>query len=278
MRRACLLAIALLASTRAAGLDWRQIAPGLEFARWRIAYYDSASGKGFSRMGEPRVAVLRIAPSRWRFEVLHYSLRGPEARPLTVEEWQDSTRASVVFNAGQYYSDFSYMGLLINGDQEFSLKKHPQWQGLLVAEPTRKGLGKAKVVDLKYEEFQLGRTPYTQIAQSFMLFDHTGKKRVKKGDWVANRTAVAQDRQGRLLVFVSEGGLTLWDFARLLQTSGLNLTKAMSMDGGYESELAVTTNSFNYTTYGQWETNDYGDISLPGIHMPLPAVIAAYPR
>lgn len=278
MRRACLLALVLLASVRAAGLGWRQLAPGLEFARWRISEYDSASGEGYNRMGQPYVAVLRIAPSRWRFEVLHYSLRGPDARPLTVEEWQDSTRASVVFNAGQYYSDFSYMGLLINGDQEFSLKKHPQWQGLFVAEPNRKGLSKARVVDLKYEEFQLSRTPYTQIAQSFMLFDHTGKKRVKQGDWVANRTAVGQDRQGRLLVFVSEGGLTIWDFARLLQTSGLNLVKAMSMDGGYESELAVRTSGFNYTTYGQWETNDYGDISLPGIHMPLPAVIAAYPR
>ncbi len=278
MRRTCLLALALLGMARAANLDWRQLAPGLEFARWRVAYYDSASGRGFCRMGEPRVAVLRIVPSRWRFEVLHYTLRGPDARPLTVEEWQDSTRASVVFNAGQYYSDFSYMGLLINGDQEFSLKQHPQWQGLFVAEPTRKGLGKARVIDLKYEEFQLDSTPYTQIAQSFMLFDHTGKKRVKQGGWVANRTAVAQDRQGRVLIFVSEGGLTIWDFARLLQTSGLNLTKAMSMDGGYESELAVKTNSYNYTTYGQWETNDYGDISLPGIHMPLPAVIAAYPR
>jgi hypothetical protein len=111
-----------------------------------------------------------------------------------------------------------------------------------------------------------------------MLFDHTGKKRVKKGNWVANRTAVAQDRQGRILVFVSEGGFTIWDFARLLQTSGLNLVKAMSMDGGYESELAVRVREFGYVTYGQWETNDYGDISLPGIQMPLPAVIAVYPR
>lgn len=278
MRRACLLAFALLGMAHGANLDWRQLASGLEFARWRVADYDSASGQGFCRMGEPYVAVLRVNPNRWRFEVLHYSLHGPEAKPLTVEEWRDSTLATAVFNAGQYYSDFSYMGLLINGDQEFSMKRHPQWQGLFVAEPTRKGLSKAKVVDLKYEEFKLNTTPYTQIAQSFMLFDHTGKKRVKQGDWVANRTAVAQDRQGRLLIFVTEGGLTIWDFARLLQTSGLSLTKAMSMDGGYESELAVRTNRFDYTTYGQWETNDYGDISLPGIQMPLPAVIALYPR
>ena len=140
-----------------------------------------------------------------------------------------------------------------------------------MAEPKRKGVSRARVIDLKYDQFRLGTTPYAQLAQSFMLFDHTGRKRVKKGNWVANRTAVAEDRKGRILVFVSEGGLTIWDFARLLQSSGLNLVKAMSMDGGYESELAVHTGNFDYVSYGQWETNDYGDLSLP-------ASTCRYPR
>jgi len=259
-------------------LNWRQLSSGLEFARWSIPRYDSASNQGYCRMGEPYVAVLRIEPNLWRFEVLHYSLNGEDAEPLTIEKWQEQTSSSVVFNAGQYYPDLSYMGLLLNGDQEFGARLHPQWQALFVAEPNRKGVSRARVIDLKYDRFRLGATPYTQVAQSFMLFDHIGRKRVKKGNWAANRTAVAEDRKGRILVFVSEAGLTIWDFARLLQNSSLNLVKAMSMDGGYESELAVRLGNFDYVSYGQWETNDYGDISVPGIHMPLPAVIAVHPR
>jgi uncharacterized protein YigE (DUF2233 family) len=278
MRRIVLSAFALVGIAWNAGVTWRQLAPGLEFARWPIPRYDSASGQGYCHLGEPYVAVLRIEPNSWRFEVLHYSLNGDRAEPLTIEKWQEQTSGAIVFNAGQYYPDLSYMGLLRNGDQEFGARLHPQWQALFVAEPSRKGVRHARVIDLKYDQFRLGATPYTRIAQSFMLFDHTGRKRVKKGNWVANRTGVAEDRKGRILVFVTEGGLTLWDFARLLQNSGLNLVKAMSMDGGYESELAVHTRSFDYVSYGQWETNDYGDISLPGIHMPLPAVIALYPR
>ena len=76
-------------------------------------------------MGEPYVAVLRIEPNLWRFEVLHYTLNGEEAEPLTIEKWQEHTSGSIVFNAGQCYPDLSYMGLLLNGDQEFGARLHP---------------------------------------------------------------------------------------------------------------------------------------------------------
>jgi len=227
-------------------------------------------------MGDPFVAALRIDPSRYRFQVYHFTQL--DTAPLTIEEWRNRTRALAVFNAGQYYPDLSYMGLLVSGNQRFGSKLHRQWQGLFLAEPGKNPTHKARILDLKYARFSPDSTPYTQIAQSFMLFDVGGKKRVKKGDWVANRTAVAEDSRGRILIFVSEGALTLWDFAALLQNSKLGLLRAMSMDGGYESELAVGSGRFSYVTYGQWETNDYGDISLPGIHMGLPAVIGVFPR
>jgi uncharacterized protein YigE (DUF2233 family) len=278
MRRALLAAILLTGAAWSAGYPWRQLDPGLEFMRWPVPRFDTATGTGYCRMGEPFIAVLRIDPGLWRFEVLHYTLYGKDAEPLTIREWQEKAYASAVFNAGQYYPDLSYMGLLISGDRKFSSKSHPQWQALFVAEPTRSGMGWARILDLKHDRFRLNSTAYTQIAQSFMLFDQTGRKRVKKGNWVANRTAVAEDRRGRILVFVSEGGFTIWDFARLLQASELNLVKAMSMDGGYESELAVTVRDFSYATFGQWETNDNGDISLPGAEMPLPAVVCVFPR
>lgn len=255
---------------------WQRLEPGLELMRWWIPAYDSTTGGGYCRMGAPFVDVLRIDPNRYRFEVYYYTQL--DTVPLTIEEWQSRTGARAVFNAGQYYPDLSYMGLLVSGKERFGKRLHPLWQGLFVAEPDRNGLPKARIIDLKYSRFSPDSTPYTRIAQSFMLFDGTGKKRVKKSDWVANRTAVAEDDKGRIVVLVSEGGLTLWSFADLLQKSRLNLVKAMSMDGGYESALAVKTDKFSHLVFGQWETNDYGDISLPGIKMGLPAVIAVFRR
>lgn len=57
---------------------------------------------------------------------------------------------------------------------------------------------------------------------------------------------------------------------------GLSFARVEAMDGGYEAELAVP--STKYVTFGQWETNDSGDISMPGVHFPLPAVVAVVPR
>jgi hypothetical protein len=293
---------------------WRKLDKGLEFARWVVPSYDSTKGTGYCRMGSNCIAALRIDPNRYRFETFHYSAWGRHSERseesdrretlhsvvagppfvqgdtvgvqadrvgpdlLTIETWRETTHALVVFNAGQYHPDLTYMGLLVNRDRRFGKKLHPQWQALFVAEPNQKGLRKARILDLKYNRFSPDSTPYTQIAQSFMLFDWTGRKRVKQGDWIANRTVVAEDGQERILVFVSEGGYTLWDFAQLLQSSRLKLVKGMSMDGGYEAELCVKVKDFSYVTYGQWETSDYGDLSLPGIQMAIPAVIGVFRR
>jgi hypothetical protein len=40
--------------------------------------------------------------------------------------------------------------------------------------------------------------------------------------------------------------------ASLLQRSPLQLTQAMSMDGGIESELVVQSGGFRYASFGQW--------------------------
>jgi hypothetical protein len=82
---------------------------------------------------------------------------------------------------------------------------------------------------------------------------------------------VAEDPQGHLVVIVSEGGYTLADFAEMLMKSPLRLTHAMSMDGGLEAELVVSSGAFRYASFGRW-TNEAAT-TTPGALAPLPAVI-----
>src|SRR5262249_37659924 len=113
------------------------------------------------------------------------------------------------------------------------------------------------------------RARWGELAQSFMLFDRGGHSRVRRTDQVANRTAVAEDLRGRIVVATSEGAYTLWDFGRLLAGSSLGLTHAMSMDGGREAELCVRSGSFRYANYARWEEAERGHGAVP-----LPAVVA----
>ena len=246
-------------------LDWRELAPGLEFATMR--------GEPYCRRGSAAIAVLRLDPERVRLRVHHFSEAG--GQPLDVVEWQRRTHAIAVFNAGQFYPDWRYMGLLASGGKWLSRSPHPDYQALLVADRRGRGEG-ARVLDMgdiRSRPQEPESLPWNEVAQSFMLFDATGALRVRRTERFANRTIVGEDHHRRILVVVTEGAYTLADMAYVLQHSKLQLRHAMSMDGGRESELVVVRGAFRYAAFGAWTGEDEHP-SVEDARAPLPAVIA----
>jgi uncharacterized protein YigE (DUF2233 family) len=257
---------AVLATQGARGLQWRFLEPGLDFATLR--------GEPYCRRGSAAIAVLRVHPRRFRLQVRHYSTES-ERRPLDVLEWRRRSDAIAVVNAGQYYPDFSYMGLLVSDGKVVSPKRHPRYQAAFVAEPAR-GQGAARVLDLAADPLDLDEKAWGEVAQSFMLFDRKGELRVRRTDRVANRTILGEDSNGRLLLIVTEGGYRLWELAQMLQRGPLDLTHAMSMDGGAESKLCVRAGEFTYASFGPWD--GAGDSRPAGADVPLPSVITVSRR
>jgi hypothetical protein len=243
-------------------VHWHEIAPGLEFATLR--------GEPYCRRGSAGIAALRLDPERVRLRVHHFKQTGGN-RPFDIVEWQHLTHAVAVFNAGQFYPDYRYMGLLASGGHWLSRDAHPGYLAALVADRQGRG-GGAHVLDLAKQPRHPDSLGWNEVAQSFMLFDTSGALRVRRSDRIANRTVVAEDHHRRILVLVSEGAYTLADFAWVLQHSPLQLTHAMSMDGGRESELVVARGTFRYASFGPWLTDDHpGGIAA---RTPLPAVIS----
>src|SRR5262249_28651071 len=118
------------------GLHWRELAPGLEFAMLR--------GEPYCRRGSAGIAALRLDPQPGRLGVHYFAQAG--GRPLEVVEWQRLTHALAVFNAGQFYPDFRYMGLLASRGTWLSRRPHPGYQAMLVADRRGPGEG-ARVLD-----------------------------------------------------------------------------------------------------------------------------------
>jgi len=264
---ACVAGVVVLARPTTAP-RWRLVAPGLEFTLMR--------GDAICRRGSPEIAVLRIDPARADIRVHHYT-REPEQRPLSIVEWLNATHATAAFNAGQYYPDYRYMGLLVCDGAPVFAKPHPGFRAALAADPVGAGRG-AHVLDLSADSLGAIAGAWREIAQSFMLFDRGGNVRVRQSDQDANRTVVAEDRAGHLLVLTTEGTYTLWEFARWLQDSKLDVAHAMSMDGGLEAELCVHAGRFAYASFGHWNPNGRGSASTEGGRVPLPAVITVTTR
>jgi len=248
---------------------WRPLRPGVEFTLLRA--------DRFCRRGSPDVAVLRIDPVLARISVHHYT-QMPDGAPLSVVDWLSATRAIAVFNAGQYYPDYGYMGVLVSGGRAISPRPHAEFRAALVAEPVGGG-GGAHVLDLAPDSIAMVAQAWREVAQSFMLFDGGGNIRVRHTDQDANRTVVAEDRFGHLLVFTTEGSYTLWDLAQWLKQSRLDLVHAMSMDGGLEAEMCVHSGRFAYASFGHWNPSTNRTTQREGGgRVPLPAVIAVSAR
>lgn len=243
-------------------VHWREVAPGIEFATLR--------GEPYCRRGPAAIATLRVDPERVHLRVHHYSQTAGR-QPLDVVEWQRRTHAVAVFNAGQFYPDYRYMGLLASRGRWLSRSPHPGYQAALVADRYGRGEG-ARVLDLSIAPRHPDSLLWNEVAQSFMLFDSSGALRVRRSERIANRTIVAEDRHHRLLVMVSEGAYTLADLAFVLQHSPLQLTHAMSMDGGREAELVVMRGNFRYASFGAWPAEDEPPLGVADRAL-LPAVI-----
>lgn len=244
------------------GPHWRTLSPGVEFATLR--------GEPYCRRGSAEIAALRLDPAHARLHVMHFTTFGA-AKPLSIVEWQRRTGALAVFNAGQFYPDWSYMGLLVCSGRTISADPHAAFKAALVAAPTH-GAYAIRVLDLEQQALDPASPGWREVAQSFMLFDHSGAVRVRRTDHVSNRTVVIQDRRGRIVVLTTEGGYTLADMADWVKHSPLSAVQAMAMDGGYEAEMCVRATDFRYASFGRWDES--AEATSPGAHAPLPAVVA----
>ena len=242
---------------------WRQLRPGLEFTL--------IPAEKIVRSGNTNIAALRVDPNLFSFKVF----MAPEGeKGFSANEWLLRKNALAVFNAGQYAADHSYLGLLVVGGKPLG-HVASKLEALFLAEPSDAALPKARVVDLRYTAFDLRINPYKQAAQSHMLLDRFGQIRVRRSPLVANRTTVAEDTLGRIIIMVSEGGHTLWELADFLKKLPLDLREVMSMDGAGESQLAIRTNGFRYKQFGS--PSGSPDI-LPWPVTPLPVALGIFQR
>ena len=257
--------IGLPAIAAAEKLVWDSLAEGLEVTAW---------DPGETCPQVPGLYLLRINPDRFRFAVHHYRAEGLK-KPLTLDEWQQWTGAPVLFNAGLFREDFSYLGLLYKDGKSVGGKRHSQWQGLFVAEPLAPSANKARVLDLKHDAFDDDHPAYHEAAQSLMLLDRQGKPRVRRSGKSAQQTVVGEDRDGHILVIMSRGVTPLWELAVCLRDGVPGLKQAMAMDGGDSSDLLIGGELAGGITDAAWQPLVDGKGQS---HIPLPTVIGVFPR
>jgi uncharacterized protein YigE (DUF2233 family) len=244
--------------------QWRALGRGLSFTEIQVFRKDKPVDT---------LAIVKADPASNSFRVQHHG-------PQSITAWQKELAAPVVFNASYYCRDAQPCGLIISNGEPIGPWRNSQMRGMFVAEP--KGLSpdlpRATILDLTISPISVKNLPWTQGVQSYpLLVDTKGRIRVWSSPKTAQRTVIATDRQGNILVLnTTEAYFTLYDLALFLKDSNLEIDTALNLDGGTEAQLYIKTNDFEKFSPSTWDSRLGNLLDQPKFW--LPTVVAVFPR
>jgi hypothetical protein len=177
----------------------------------------------------------------WRLDQRNFRLDVAfDARPKTLEAWQQQTNALVVVNGGFYSVEGErYLpdGLVVQNGQVAG-RILDRFEGMLAITGSRAEL--RWLLQKPYNALE----PLQAALQSFPVLVSPGgalgfgPERERYA--AARRTVIAQDREGRILFLVApQGYFTLSRLAAYLTQSDLKLDIAVNLDGGGSTGILV---------------------------------------
>jgi uncharacterized protein YigE (DUF2233 family) len=206
---------------------WQSIAPGVEYRELKV----DQEGRS------DRLRIARIDPAQTRLRVLY----DPD-RPRRVSEWLSESNALVAVNGNFFDPQNQALGLVIQDGQRRGGVVYEGFGGMFAVD------GDEVRVRWNVDDPYTGE-PLTHALQNFPMLvlpggspnpdiDDNGRRSL--------RTAVGQDRSGRIVFIVSPGAtFTLTEFGQWLAASDLDLNAALNLDGGTSSGLVLRSGQRN---------------------------------
>ena len=163
-----------------------------------------------------------------------------DGKPRSLETWQKETNASIVLNGGYFSIEndrYFPNGLTIVNGKVFG-NSFDGFGGMLAIKADKAEL--RWLVEKPYKAYE----PLRAALQSFPMLVRPGGELgfgAEREDHIgARRTAIAQDKDGRIIFIVApQGYFTLHQLSVYLTESDLNLDIAVNLDGGGSTGILV---------------------------------------
>ena len=212
------------------GGDWRELASGV-FVR----EYTRQNG------GNVEFVVLRMDPQRCEIVLCSAALDG--GAPRTPEQWAREYRLSAVINAGMYLPDgLTGTAYMRSGDNVNNGRVAEKYGSFFVASPRQPSLPNAMLLDKDVDDWKLLLPQYEFAVQNFRLIGPEGVQRWPENGPRHSIAAVGMNAKGEIFFLHYETPISVYEFVRILrEESGLNLTRAMYVEGGAQAVLGVWT-------------------------------------
>jgi hypothetical protein len=246
--------------------SWRSVAPGFEVAELPAM----AEGQEVDR-----IMLARIDPARFRFVV-----RNSPAGDRNIDTWMKTLGAALVVNGSYYAHHGTPATPVISDGRALGPATYNASAGAFVASRAFTG-----IIDLSNTAWQSALHGSDNALVSYpLLLDANGSRVTHHSRWLATRSFVGQDDQGKILIGTTKDGFfSLEWLAKFLHAAPLHLRLALNLDGGPVACQSIAIGDYRRTTYGRWEF-EISDRSATLLTWPygravgMPIVLAVFPK
>lgn len=248
--------------------EWRMIEDGFEAAELPVL----ADGAEVDR-----VLLARVDPGRFRFVV-----RNAPAGNWLLDDWMADPGTVLAVNGSYYTRHGTPDTPLVSDGALLGPVSYAATHGAFVASGASAGIR-----DLADGDWRAALAGARDAMVSYpLLLAADGSSRAGNSRWLANRSFVAQDAAGRIVIgTTTEAFFSLDRLAAFLRTAPLGLRLALNLDGGPVACQGIALGTFQRRFCGKWELaeDDHGTRLLSWHwgrygRAALPVVLAAVRR
>jgi hypothetical protein len=246
-------------------LHWREIHPGFHVGELPVL----ADGREVDR-----IMLARIDPARFRFEV-----KNRPAGDKDLQGWMQLLGAALVINGSYFASDGTPVTPLLSAGAHSGPKAYDATHGAFVASGSS-----VQVQDLSGTPWSRAFEGADHAMVSYpMLIGSDGKGRAVVSKSLANRSFVAQDTEGYIILgTTADAFFSLDRLTDFLRQSPLKLKTALNLDGGSVACQGISLDGFVRHQCGKYESrNVEGRPAVPLFgqrRWTMPIVLAVFPK
>lgn len=246
--------------------DWKLIAPGMDL-KWLVAGTPSA-------VGDSKIAVLRIDPTKWELELVGQSRTGdPSGR--TAREWAKKHELAVAINAGMFATDYKTHVGYMEYQGHVNSSRVNGYQSVAAFDPRNpEKRPPFRIFDLDEPGITLQsiRQDYASLVQNLRLIKKPGTNRWSKQEKMWSEAALGEDREGRILFVFSRSPFSMHAFNGELLSGGIGLVALQHLEGGPEAQLYLKVGDTELELSGSYEAS-FGQDDGNAIAWPIPNVL-----
>jgi phosphodiester glycosidase len=242
-------------------VQWTTIAAGVEYAQYPF---------GEMQTGPDVLHVVRINPRRARLVAL--SRTKQDLRKRTAQQWCEDFGLVAVINAGMYDVDLvTHVGYMKTPTIVNNKRWNKTYESVLLLDGTAAPLPTARIMDRSDLNEKILKS-FGTVIQNLRLIKNPGINVWEQQSRAWSEAAIAEDRSGNILFLFSRKPYTMFEFNEKLLQTGLNVVRAMHVEGGPEASLSLCSDTKKLHLAGRSETalhdaedDDMVQITIPNI-------------